>query len=83
MYSFFVKIILTKQGKKILHEHQGDKYAQKVYVKLSTHALKSKRDMLNLSKLLTYITSACVGDIYCRGTTERFILNLQDQIQLI
>ena len=60
MYSVFVKILLTYQGNKIVCEHQGDKDAQKVYAKLSAHALKSTRDLLNSSKLLTYITSACV-----------------------
>ena len=30
MYSVFAKILLTDQGKKIVHEHQGDKDAHKV-----------------------------------------------------
>ena len=33
MYSVFVKILLTYQGRKIVREHQGDKYARKVYKK--------------------------------------------------
>ena len=62
MYSVFVKMLLTDQGKKILREHQGDKNAQKVYTKFSAHAIKSMNDLLNSYELLTYITSACVGD---------------------
>ena len=47
MYSIFVKIIPTDQRKKIVHEHQGDKDSQKVYAKLSAHALKYTKAMLN------------------------------------
>ena len=69
MHSVFVKIILTNQGKKIVHKHQGDKDAQKVYAKLSAHALKSTKDLLNSSKLLTYTKPARVGDRYWQGIT--------------
>ena len=73
MYSVFVKILLTYQGNKIVCEHQGDKDAQKVYAKLSGHALKPTNYLLNSSKLLTYIISDRVdGSWY--GTTESFIL---------
>ena len=47
MYSVFVKKILTDQRKKILHGHQGDKDARKVYSKLSANALKSTKALLN------------------------------------
>ena len=69
MYSVFVKMILTNQGKKISHEHQGDKYARKVYEKLSANALKSTKDPLNSSKLLTYIKSDRVGYGFWYSTT--------------
>ena len=62
MYSVFVQILLTGQGNKHLHEHQGDKYAQKVYINISVHALKSANAMLNSYKLLNYITSSFVVD---------------------
>ena len=62
MYSVFKKILLTDQGKKIVRKHQGYKYIHKVYSKLSAHAIKYTNDMLNSSKLLTYITSYRVGD---------------------
>ena len=51
MYSVFVKIILTNQGKKILCKHQGDKYAQRVYAKLPENVLKYIMALLNSSKL--------------------------------
>ena len=47
MYLVFVKILLTEQGHKIVREHHGDKYAQRVYAKLSAHALKYKKALLN------------------------------------
>ena len=53
MYSVFVKILLTDREKKIVREHKGDKYAQKLYTKLSAHAMKSTKALLKPSKLLT------------------------------
>ena len=53
MYSVFVKIILPNQVKKVVHEHQGDEDSQKVYAKLSAHALKSTKYLLNAPKLIT------------------------------
>ena len=52
MYLVFVKIVLTEKIKKIVREHQGDKYSQKVYAKLSADALKYTKALLNSSKLL-------------------------------
>ena len=63
MYSVFIKIFLTNQENNILCENQGDKEAQKAYVKLSAHALKSTKALLNSSKLITYIISARVGGV--------------------
>ena len=37
---------------------------------------------IEFHKLLSYITSACVGDESWRGNTEIFILNLQEQFRL-
>ena len=62
MYSVFVKIILTDQGKKIVREHQGDTDAHKVYAKFSARVLKSTKDLLNSSDSLAYIISDRVGD---------------------
>ena len=69
MYSVFVQILLTYQGKKIVCEYQGDKYAQKLYAKISAHSIKSTKTMINSPKLLTYITSDRFRDGSWRGTT--------------
>ena len=75
MYSGFVKVVLTYQGKKIIREHQCDKDAQKTYVEIYAHALKFKNYLINYSRLLTYIISTrVVYGSWC-GTTESFILD--------
>ena len=82
MYSVFVKILLTEQGKKIVHEHQGDKDAQNNLRKKTSNALKYTRDLLNSSNILTYIISTrVVCGSWC-DNKESFIINRQDQIQL-
>ena len=61
-----------------LHQHKYD--AQAIFHELSAYALKSPKALLDAATMLTYITSACLGDGHWKGTTQAFILHWQDQV---
>ena len=82
MYSVFVKILLANQWNKIVHKHQGDKDAYKVYTNILARVLKYTKAMIKPSKLPAYIKSARVGYVPWSGTTDFFIINWQEQIQI-
>ena len=71
----FVKLILTDQGRKIVHSHKSDKYTQKVYTNISYNLLKYTKGWNNSTKILTCITSDRVGDVTWPENIEIFILN--------
>ena len=74
--------ILTDMGKSIVREHESDFDAQKVYKKLQDHHTKSTKAMIDSSTILSYITSARLGNGDWKGTTEAFIIHWQNQVRL-
>ena len=82
MYDVLDMKVLTDRGKAIVREHETDFDAQTVYKKLQEHHLKSTKALIESSSILSYITSARLGDGIWQGTTEGFIINWQNQFGL-
>ena len=82
MYAVFEHILLTDQGKAIIREHELDRDAQKVYAKVIDFYLASTTAAMTSSDLLSYITSARLGNGTWRGNTQSFILHWIDQVRL-
>jgi hypothetical protein len=70
------------RGKAIIRDHEHHFDAQKVYKKLKDYHLKSTKAKIESSVLLSYITSAKLGDGIWNGTTEAFVINWQNQVRL-
>ena len=82
VYSVLESKVLTDQGKNIVRQHEIDYDAQAVYKKLLTHHLVSTKAAMTSSDILSYITSAHLGNGEWRGTAESFIINWQNQVRL-
>ena len=61
MYAILEQKVPTDHGKGFMREHENDYNAQKVYQKLVDHHLKSTKAMIDLSSILSYITSVWLG----------------------
>jgi hypothetical protein len=81
MYAVFEKTLLTDKGKALVRYYGPTFDAQKVYRDLSTYARSSTMASMEASNLLTYITSARLGDGTWKGKAHGFILHWQDQIR--
>ena len=81
VYAVLDKTVKTDRGRAIVREHEQDFDAQKVYKKLADYHLTSTKAKIESAELLSYITSACIGDGTWKGTTENFILNWQEQVR--
>jgi hypothetical protein len=74
--------VLTDQGKAIIRDHEHNFDAQTVYKKLKQYHLTSTKAKMESSVILSYITSAKLGDGIWHGSTETFIINWQNQVRL-
>jgi hypothetical protein len=74
--------VLTYRGKAIIRDHEHDCNAQKAYSKIKAYHLQSTKAKIESSVLLSYITSARLGDGTWNGTTKSFIINWQNQVRL-
>jgi hypothetical protein len=74
--------VQTNRGKAIIRDHEHDFDAQKVYKKHKNYHLKSTKANFESSVILSYITSAKLGDRSRNGTTEAFIIHWQNQVRL-
>ena len=81
VYAVLDKMVKTDRGRAIVREHELDFDAQKVYQKLTDYHNKSTKAKIESADLLSYITSARIGDGTWKGTSENFILNWQDQVR--
>ena len=81
MFAVFNNILKTDTGKNLVRQHEKTRNAQAVYKALSDYALRSARASMDASNLLTYITTARLGDGKWKGGTEAFILNWVDQVR--
>ena len=82
IYAVLEAKVLTDVGKTFVRAHEHDFDGQAVYNKLKVHHLKSTKAMIDSSAILTYITSARLGNGEWKGSTEGFILHWQDQVRL-
>ena len=62
LYAVLESKVLTDQGKAIIREHEGDFNAQLVYQKIKAYHLMSTTAKMESSVILSYITSAKLGD---------------------
>ena len=81
MYAVFEKTLLTDKGKALVRQHQQSFNAQRIYKELSDYAVHSTKAAMIASTMLSYITSATLGDGKWKGSTHSFILHWQDQIR--
>ena len=82
MYAVLERTLQTDQGKAFVCEHEKDFDAQKIYSSLQEYSVTSTKASLDASKLLSYITSAKMGDGTWKGGAHAFILNWQDKLRM-
>jgi hypothetical protein len=82
VYAVLESKVLTDCGKAIIRDHEHNFDAQKEYKKLKDYHLKSTKAKVESSVLLSYITSAKLGDGTWNGTTEAFVIKWQNQVRL-
>ena len=82
VYAILEAKVLTDRGKAIVREYDANFDAQQVYQKLTEHHLRSTKAMIESSNILSYITSARLGNGEWNGTTEGFITHWNNQIRL-
>ena len=75
VHAMFDQNVLTDKGKSIVRTHFNTGDAQSVYKDLVHHHEKSTGADLTSSDLLTYITSARIGDGKWHGSLQGFILH--------
>ena len=82
VYGVFEKTIFTNNGKDVVRSHEKDVDATEVWNKLQTLHNQSTKAKIESSTLLSYITSARLGNGEWNGTAEAFILNWKNQVRL-
>ena len=82
VYAILESKVLTDRGKAIVREYEDTFDAQAVYKKLTEHHLRSTKAMIESSNILSYITSAQLGNGEWNGTTESFITHWSNQVRL-
>jgi hypothetical protein len=81
-YAVLDSKVQTDSVKPIIRDHEPDVDAQNVYKKLKNYHLKSTKAKIESSIILSYITSAKLGDGSWNGTTEGFLIHWQNQVCL-
>ena len=83
VYAVLETTVQTDVGKSIIRKHSATYDAQKVYAELSEHHLKSTQAKMDSSQILSYITSARLGEQSSwKGTTLNFVIHWENQIRL-
>jgi hypothetical protein len=82
LYAVLESKVLTDRGKALIHDHEHDFDAQKVYQKLEAHHLRPTKAKMESSVILSYITTSLLGEGTWNGTTKSFIINWQNQVRL-
>jgi hypothetical protein len=75
LYAFLKSKVLTDLGKAIIRDHENDYNAQRPYSKIDAYSLHSIKAKMESIVLLSYITSARLGDGTWNGNTESFIIS--------
>ena len=81
VYAVFEAKLQTDMGKKFVRDHESDFDAQEIYRKLVAHHTKSTKASMDSANLLSYITSARLGDGEWKGSTCGFIVHWQDNVR--
>ena len=81
MYAVFAEVLLTDKEKSLVRSHELHWDAQKIHEELLAHAETSTKASVESAQILTYITTANLGDGTWRGSTEAFILHWQNQVR--
>ena len=81
MLTVFEKTLKTYTGKTLVRSHINDHDAQKIFRDLSTYSLTSTKASLDSSTILSYTTSARLGDGSWKNGTHAFILHWLDQVR--
>ena len=81
LYSVLDTHVLTDKGQEIVRAHSHDRNARAVYRELLEHHRNSNKAKMNSSNILTYLTTAKLGDGNWRGTSESFIIHFLEQIR--
>ena len=82
VYAVLETKVMTDRGKAIIRDHEHDFDAQKAYQKIKAYHLQSTKAKMESSVILSYITSAKLGEGTWNGTTEAFIIHWQNQVRL-
>jgi hypothetical protein len=82
MYLVFERILQTDEGKVIVHSHDPDHNAQKIYKEFLEVMTQSTEALMDSGSLLSYLTTAKINDGSWRGNTKAFVLNWVDKLRL-
>jgi hypothetical protein len=82
MYAVLKRILQTDEGKIIVRSHDADRNAQLIYAEFLQVMTKSKEALMDSGELLSYLTTAKIGDGSWRGTTKSFVLNWVGKLRL-
>ena len=73
MYAVFTEVLLKDKEKSLVRDYESHWDAQKIYEDLLVHAETSTNASAESDQIITYITTANLGDGTWRGSTEAFI----------
>ena len=69
MYAVFAETLLTDKGKSLVRSHERHWDAQRIHTELLAYAETSTKASVESAQVLTYITTAVLGDGTWRGST--------------
>jgi len=81
IYAVLDRNVKISQGKAYVREHENDMDGQTVMTKLMNYLTKSTKASLQASELLTYITTAKLGDGTWKGKAQEFILHWENKVR--
>jgi hypothetical protein len=81
VFGVFEKHLQTDKGKALVRKYHATSNSQAIYKELTEYALESRKASLDTATLLSYITSARLGNGKWKGSAHAFILHWQDQVR--
>ena len=81
MYAVFKQTLKTDKGRALVRHYEDGFDAQSIFKDLKAYQEDSTKANIDSSDLLTYITTAKLGDGSWKGTTHGFILHWRDQVR--
>ena len=81
VYSILNRVLQTDKGKDIIRKYQATRDAQRVYKEFKDHCEKSTKASIDRDAILTYLTTARLGDGNWKGSTTSFILHWVDKVR--